>query len=118
MEPKRRRELMLLALVVFLGGALYVGMMGWPWRSTDTSAGAASPSNPKGRAARNDRTAPGAAEAPDVHLEALEAAHPKPGDGRDLFRFKPKAPPPRPAAAAPARPVDPVPVIPAGPPPP
>jgi hypothetical protein len=119
MEPKRRRELGLLALVVVLGGALYVGMMGWPWRPANTSAGPATPSNPQGRAARNERTAPGGAEAPDVHLEALEAVHPKPeNDGRDLFRFKPKAPPPRPAVTAPVRPVDLVPAVPAGPPPP
>jgi len=55
-----------------------------------------------------------------VHLEALEAEHPKPGPAdRNLFRFKPKAPPPPPPSAP--RPVDAVPVapaIPSGPPPP
>ena len=121
MEPKRRREVMLAALVVLLGGALYVAVEGWPFAAAGTSAGPAPASNGQGRTARNDRPAPGApgaSEAPDVHLEALDTARPKPDDaGRDLFRFKPKPPPPRPAATQPARPVEQAPV-PAGPAPP
>jgi hypothetical protein len=124
MEVKRRRELLLLALVVLLGGGAYVAVEGWPFGAADTSAGQPAASNlpgqpgPQGRMARNERPAGGAAEAPDVHLEALDAARPKPESaGRDLFRFKPKAPPPRPVATQPTRPVDVAPT-PAGPPPP
>ena len=71
------------------------------------------------------RGAPNAAPqpaAPDVHLGALTGAKPKPDEvDRDLFKFKPKAPPPapprpvesaRPPAASPPRPQ-----APAGPPP-
>jgi hypothetical protein len=70
------------------------------------------------RTARNDRSAQ-AAEAPDVHLEALDAERPKPDAGRrNLFRFKPKPPPPPPPAAltrpGPAETAQ----APAGPPPP
>jgi hypothetical protein len=61
------------------------------------------------------------AEAPDVHLEALDAERVRPGAGqRNLFRFKPKAPPPPPPTlpqqAQPAPPVNPAPAPP-GPPP-
>jgi hypothetical protein len=46
------------------------------------------------------------ATAPDVHLERLNGEHPKPqGTERNLFRVKPKAPPP-----APPRPTQPPPV--------
>ena len=31
MEPKRRRELLLLALVVLLGAGAYVAIEGWPF---------------------------------------------------------------------------------------
>jgi hypothetical protein len=117
MEPKRRRELALAALAVVLGSVLYVAIEGWPFGGSGTSAGPTPASNGQGRTARNDRKA-GAAETPDVHLEALEADKPRPGEaGRDLFRFKPK-PPPRPAAAQqPARPVESTPEA-TGPPPP
>jgi hypothetical protein len=105
MEPKRRRELGLAALAVVLVSVLYIAIEGWPL-GTGTSTAPAPASNGAGRTARNDRK-PGAAETPDVHLEALEAGKPKPGEaGRDLFRFKPK-PPPRPAVAEqPARPAE------------
>ena len=47
------------------------------------------------------------AAAPDVHLEQLKGEHPKPqGAERNLFRVKPKAPPP-----APPRPPQPPPVV-------
>jgi hypothetical protein len=115
MEPKRRRELGLAALAVVLGSVLYVAIEGWPFATSGTSASLTLASNGHARTARNDRPA-GAAEAPDVHLDALEADKPKPGeDGRDLFRFKPK-PPPKPVAQ-PARPVESTPVV-TGPPPP
>ncbi len=116
MEPKRRRELGLAALAVVLGSGLYVAIEGWPFATSGTSAGPTPASNGQTRTARNDRKA-GAAEAPDVHLDALEADKPKPGEaGRDLFRFKPK-PPPKPVAPEPARPVESTPVV-TGPPPP
>jgi hypothetical protein len=117
MEPKRRRELGLAALAVVLGSMLYVAIQGWPFATSETSAGPTPASTGQTRTARSDRQA-GAAEAPDVHLDALEADKPKPGEaGRDLFRFKPK-PPPKPAAVTqPARPVGSTPVV-AGPPPP
>jgi hypothetical protein len=121
MEPKRRRELVLLALVVLLGAGAYVAVEGWPFGAAGTSSGQPLTSNgqgSQGRTARNERTAAGTAEAPDVHLEALDAERPKPENaGRDLFRFKPKAPPPRPAPTQPTRPVDVAPT-PGGPPPP
>ena len=122
MEPKRRRELLLLALVVLLGAGAYVAIEGWPFAAPGTSAERPPASNQQGaqgQTARNERPAAGGAEAPDVHLEALDAERPKPdGAGRDLFRFKPKPAPPRPATAPQAsRPVEVAPV-PAGPPPP
>lgn len=110
MEPKRRRELVLLALVVLLGAGAYVAVEGWPFGAGGTSSGQPLTSNqqgPQGRTASAERSAAGGPEAPDVHLEALDAERPKPEDaGRDLFRFKPKAPPPRPAPTQPTRPVD------------
>jgi hypothetical protein len=120
MEPKRRRELALAALVAVLGGSLYLAVEGWPFGTSDTSANPTSASNGQGRTAKNGRGAPAAAEGPGVHLDALEAARPKPGEpGRNLFRFQPK-PPPR-APAQPPPPVGPSPVAvqagPAAPPP-
>jgi hypothetical protein len=116
MEPKRRRELGLAALAVVLGSVLYVAIEGWPFATSGTSASPTPASNGQTRTARNDRQS-GAAEAPDVHLDALDADKPKPGEaGRDLFRFKPK-PPPKPAVTQPERPVESAPVV-TGPPPP
>ena len=121
MEPKRRRELLLLALVLLLGAGAYFAVEGWPFGRAGTAAEQPPASNQQssqGRTARNERSAAGGAEAPDVHLEALDAERPKPdGSGRDLFRFKPKPAPPRTVAPPPTRPVDVAPV-PAGPPPP
>jgi hypothetical protein len=68
-----------------------------------------------GRAAQ-PAPAPGA---PDVHLDALEAEKPKPtGPDRNLFRYKPKAPPPAPTAPRAPDPVVTAPPVPTGPPPP
>ena len=121
MEPKRRRELLLLTLVLLLGAGAYFAVEGWPFGGAGTAAEQPPASNQQssqGRTARNERPAAGGAEAPDVHLEALDAERPKPdGSGRDLFRFKPKPAPSRPVAPPPTRPVDVAPV-PAGPPPP
>jgi hypothetical protein len=118
MEPKRRRELVLAALVVVLGAGLYVGIAGWPFGTSTTSTTERPASNGQVRTARNDRSAQAAAEAPDVHLEALDAERPKPDAARrNLFRFKPKPPPPPPPAAAATRPADTA-QAPTGPPPP
>jgi hypothetical protein len=115
MEPKRRRELMLAALAMVLGAGLYVAIAGWPF---GTSGATPQASNGQGRTARNDRSGRAAAEAPDVHLEALDATRPKPdSSGRNLFRFKAKPPPPRPPAPPVTRPADTAPVA-TGPPPP
>jgi hypothetical protein len=116
MEPKRRRELALAALVVVLGGGLYVGIAGWPFGTSATSTVGPAASNGQVRTARNDRSGQAASEAPDVHLEALDAERPKPDAARrNLFRFKPKPPPPPPPAPPVTRPADTVPV-PTGPP--
>jgi hypothetical protein len=58
--------------------------------------------------------------APDVHLEALEAERPRPGDAqRNPFRFKPKAAPPSVAPPpVPRATVEPPPQVVSGPPPP
>jgi len=54
-----------------------------------------------------------------VHLEALEAEHPKPNSAdRNLFRFKPKAPPPQSAPPVTKQQADGPPPPPPGPPPP
>ena len=115
MEPKRRRELLLAGFVVVLGAVLYVAIAGWP-RGTSVTPSPAS--NGQARTARNERSGPTAAEAPDVHLGALDAERPKPDPaGRNLFRFKPKPPPPAPPVSRDPRPVEVAPVA-AGPPPP
>jgi hypothetical protein len=115
MEPKRRREIALAALVVVLGAGIYVAVAGWPF---GTSTAPPPTSNGQDRAARNNRSAQAAAEAPDVHLEALDAERPKPDAARrNLFRFKPKPPPPRPPAPPAETQVSAAPV-PTGPPPP
>jgi hypothetical protein len=104
MAPDRRRQVVLLALVIVMSAVIY---RVWP----RPAAPAPAASNTRGAARTPDGG--GAAAAPDVHLEALEAERPKPGDGnRNLFRFRtPPAPPPRPApppvAAPPPKPSEP-----------
>jgi hypothetical protein len=110
--PKRRQQILLGVLVGVLAIVGYRALTG-------PSAVPLPASNGQGAAA--SRRAPAAPpSAPDVHLDALEAERPTPVETRrDLFRFKPKAPPPSkaaesgPVAAAPA-----VPAPPPGPPPP
>jgi len=78
-------------------------------------------SNGQGAAAGRRANTAAPSSAPDVHLDALDAERPSPvSTRRDLFRFKPKAPPPSktaetaaPISAAPAGPP-----VPTGPPPP
>jgi hypothetical protein len=136
MATERRRQAILVVLVLALGALLY---RLWPGTSA-SSAPASNPSvaattaapasqpaasaAPAGRGttgqrgSAGQRGAPGqsALKAPDVHLDSLEAEWPKPeGAQRNLFRFKPKAPPPPPPPPPPG------PVVtapPPGPPPP
>ena len=117
METERRKQLVLGAALVILA---VVGYRAWiqtsavPLPASNPRAATAAPSAARGPA--------GAADAPEVHLEALQQERPKPGGTeRNLFRFKPKAPPPPPPGAA--RPTAPTvtpapPPAPAGPPPP
>jgi hypothetical protein len=113
MATERQKQITLGIVLVVLAFVLYraVTSVG------TTSGGAAAPSNTGGRAARAGSTA-APATAPDVHLRELEAERPKPTENeRNIFRFKPKAPPPPVARTTPeiARAV---PTTPPGPPPP
>lgn len=110
MEPSRRQQIALAALgSVLIGAALYVY---WP----QAPAAAARPAS-RVRSSSSGAPAP-LMTAPDVHLEALNAARPKPdGVTRNLFRFKPKpSPSPLPGPVAP-RPAPTAPLAPPGPPP-
>jgi hypothetical protein len=101
MEPERRRQLLLGAVVIALAFAVYAAL-------PRTSADPAPSSNLKVAnpgAAASARKSPASPDAPDVHLKALEAEHPKPGPiDRNLFRFKPKPAPAPPPFAQPAQP--------------
>jgi hypothetical protein len=125
MATERRRQLILAAVAVVLIGVIYR-----LWTTTTPSPAAASNRRAGGAAAARPQSAArggrGAAEdkgiqAPDVHLEALNAERPKPGAAeRNLFRFKPKPPPPPPPPPKVVAPpvVAPPPPPPTGPPPP
>lgn len=103
MEPKRRREIVLALVAVLLAVATYGA-----YRSLSNDPGpsvTASPSsNGESKASRRGAATPTAAkasgtaaEAPEVHLEALNAGRPIPDrGGRDLFRYRMKPPPPPP----------------------
>jgi len=110
MEPKRRQLYLLAALaVVLLGAAAY---RFWPSTAARTPATSNSKTGKKGKAGQ------ASVDAPDVHLEALNAPRPEPeAANRNLFRFKPKPPPP-PPPAPPPRPATPSTPVPSGPPPP
>jgi len=111
MEPRRRKLLLLVALVVVLGALISVLYSGQRVTSEPPTAS----SNRTG--ATRTQASAGAAETPDVHLEALFEDRTKPvSTERNLFRFKPKpAPPPPPPSVAGTAPG---PVAPSGPPPP
>jgi len=119
MEPKRRREVALVAIVAALLVAIYAAFGNWPrpasMRFGTSNEQAQAPQDTPRRVARAE-PAP-AIEAPQVHLEVLDEQRPMPDPaGRDLFRFKVKPPPPPPPA--PPRPVGPQPpAAPPGPPP-
>ena len=113
MATERGRQLVLGGLVLVL---ILVIVKVWP----GTSAAPAPTSNRAGStsAAKQAQAADAAASTQAVHLDALNGQRPKPEPAeRNLFRFKPKAPPPAPPA--PVRPPPPVePAVPVGPPPP
>jgi hypothetical protein len=113
---ERRRQLALVALIAILIIAIYYALPG-----TST----APPSSSNQRRATAAGTTPGAQSqpaTPDVHLDALDGNRPKPAATvRNLFRFKPKAPPPSQIVArgtGPMMPANPQPALPPGPPPP
>ncbi len=100
MEPKRQREMTLAVLALLLAVAAYAAYQTLSDGSTTsplTSRGTASSSNKqtaRGRASAESGK-PGAAEAPEVHLQELNEGRPKPNaGGRDLFRYRVKPPPP------------------------
>ena len=114
MATERGRLLVLGVLVV----ALMAVIMRLMWPATSAAPAAASNRTAAAASApaRRPQPAPGAPAPPGVHLDALNAERPKPDAGeRNLFRFKPKAPPPPPASTGPVKPA--APVVPAGPPP-
>ena len=116
MEPERRKRLLMAAsLVVALGVVAYFV---WP----RPSATASPASKGRGGAGAIAQATP-TMEAPDVHLQDLHAARPKPVDvERNLFRFRTKPPPPPPpqpqVVEAPVTIAPPVPTGPPTPPPP
>jgi hypothetical protein len=113
MATERQRQAALGILVVVLAFVLYRASTSL--NAPPTSTATSSSSNSRTRASARGATDPEAA-APDVHLRALDDDRPQPAEGeRNLFRFKPKAPPPAPPAPPPV--VRPAPIVPAGPPP-
>jgi len=113
MATERRQQWLLGALLAVLAVVAYRAWTATSAAPAQTSNEAGAATSPAGRAGQAAPERPGA---PDVHLEALDGNRPKPGGGdRNLFRFKPKAPPPAPPAQRPPPPVNPVPP---GPPPP
>ena len=111
-----RRQQVLLGLLAIVLVALAIYQL-WP----ATSAAPSASSNRQAVATRGTGRAEQATAqgTPDVHLEALEAEKPKPsGTDRNLFRYKPKAPPPAPTAPRAPDPVVTAPPVPTGPPPP
>ncbi|HJZ71435.1 MAG TPA: hypothetical protein VKE51_06815 [Vicinamibacterales bacterium] len=116
MATERGRKIVLgvLAVVLLVVAYRLVSTTSAPPASTSNrQAGTHAP------AATAERAEPQQPTAPDVHLDALNADKPKPaGSDRDLFRFKPKAPPaPPPSTTKPAEGAAP-PIIQTGPPPP
>jgi len=125
MPSERRRQLILAALVIVLLAVIYrlwAATSPAPVAASNRNTGApAPPQTTAGRGTAGGNATKGM-EAPDVHLESLNAERVRPGAGeRNLFRFKPKAPPPPPPPppqpVQPTPTVNPVPQPPPGPPP-
>ena len=112
MATDRRKQLLLGILIVLLGALGYRAFTTSPVSSPSSNSTRAG--GPGGQSGRGS-----AATAPDVHLDALNGERPKPvGPERNLFRFKPKAPPaPPPIARGPGSVEPAAPSAPAGPPP-
>jgi hypothetical protein len=110
MGTERRKLLLLGALGLALAIVVY---QAWP----RTALPSASASSARGAAPRSTGPNGPKTTAPDVHLQALDVARPRPETGeRNLFRFTPQAPPPPPPQAVRrGPPIDPTPV-PSGPP--
>jgi len=109
---RKREQILLGGLVIVLAVAAY---RAW----TQTSPAAAPASNGRGRTTRTGDRESQIVSAPDVHLKTLEGEHPKPQTTeRNLFRFKPKAPPPAPPTPVVQAPPPGPPPLPPGPPPP
>jgi len=106
MATERRRQLMLGALVVVLLVVIYrlwTVTSPEPVAASNRSGGGA-PAAAATRAGRGAGTTAAQGEAPDVHLEALDAERVRPGAGeRNLFRFKPPPPPPPPPPPKPVQ---------------
>jgi len=104
MEPKRRRESVLVGIVVTLLIAIYAAFGNWSrpasMQFASSNQQAQGPQDKPRRTARAEATGSAGApqaEAPQVHLDALGEDRPKPEPaGRDLFRFREKPPPPPP----------------------
>jgi hypothetical protein len=110
MALDRSRQVLLVLVAIMLAIVAY---QLWPTPTADRSSAA---SNVTGAPRVQGGKPPAQVTAPDVHLEALNEPRTKPDEvRRDLFRFKPKAPPPAPSSS---QAVKPVPVEPGGPPPP
>jgi hypothetical protein len=109
MEPKRRRESVLVGIVAALLIAIYAAFGNWPrpasMQFASSNQQAPGPQDKPRRTARAEATGSAGApqaEAPQVHLDALGEDRPRPEPaGRDLFRFREKPPPPPPPPPAP-----------------
>jgi hypothetical protein len=83
-------------VLLFVVYRLWTATSPEPVAASNRSGGGA-PSTAPARAGRGSGTTGAQGEAPDVHLESLDAERVKPGASeRNLFRFKPKPPPPPP----------------------
>jgi hypothetical protein len=121
MEPRRQREVTLAVIVVLLAAvafAAYEALSGRPAASPSVDRTVAS--NRQARTEANRPSTSPAQEAPQVHLDALDAERKDPGEAtRDIFRFRVKPPPPPPPPPKPiVGPQQPPPPAPPPPPPP
>lgn len=115
------RKLTLLGALLAVLALLVYRTVGSPQTTAGPSSGDGAAANGPAAAAPG-RRGQTTVTAPEVHLQALNSERPKPGTTeRNLFRFKPKAPPPMPAGGRSGSPtVSPLPPVftPSGPPPP
>jgi hypothetical protein len=108
-----RRQVVLLAVLLVTLGLVVVHQF------SGTSPGAVGGRTPRAAGPAGASAQNGLPDVPAVRLADLDAARPRPaGEGRNLFREQPKAPPPAPGAAAARRAAAPDPNAPPPPPPP